>query len=153
MSLFGLNQPSQPDIRVGSTPVERIYRGSTLVYERISESEPISPQVPVITSAGTITGTLTVGQTLSVTGFSVSGNPTPTISYQWQRNGIDIPEATDETYILVEADIGTDVRRQTTATNSEGSVSEVTPGVTIVALDELVLITIEDTEDGFVVQG
>ena len=89
------------------------------------------PVAPVITSAGTISGTPTVGSTLSVTGFTATGNPSPTLSYQWQRDSVNISGATSATYVLQAADDETDVRRVTTATNSEGSANAPTAAVSV----------------------
>jgi hypothetical protein len=49
--------------------------------------------------------------------------PTPTYSYQWQRNGSTISGATSSTYVLVQDDVGTTVRCVVTATNAAGSTS------------------------------
>lgn len=51
-----------------------------------------------------ITGTVKVGETLSaaVTG----GNNVGTLSYQWQRDGVDLTGATSATYTLTHADYG-----------------------------------------------
>ena len=90
-------------------------------------------EAPVITSAGTISGTATVGGSLSVTGFSATGDPMPTLTYQWLRNGASIAGATSAAYTLVSADEGASISRRTTATNTAGSVSAGTPPVTVVA--------------------
>ena len=95
-------------------------------------AEPTAdPVAPVITGAGTISGTPIVGTSLSVTGFTATGNPTPTLSYQWQRDGVNISGATSATYVLQAADDETDVRRVTTATNSEDSDSAPTAAVSV----------------------
>lgn len=65
--------------------------------------------------APTITGTATVGQTLSVAVGAWS--PTPTrISFLWLRGGIAIPGATGLTYRLVAADAGLNISVKSTAT-------------------------------------
>lgn len=92
---------------------------------------PPEPEAPAITNPGTITGTPQIGQTLSVTGFVATGDPTPTLAYQWQRNGAAISGATLATYTLQAADDGAMVRRQTTATNTEDSASDVTAAVAV----------------------
>jgi hypothetical protein len=61
---------------------------------------------PSITTLPTISGTLNVGETLTATAGNVSGEPTPTQVFQWQRsdNGTtgwaDIAGATGTTYLL-----------------------------------------------------
>ena len=79
--------------------------------------------LPVNIVAPAVTGTATVGQTLSTTNGTWSGAPAPTFSYQWQRNGVNIFGATSSTYLLVEADIGNPIRCVVTATNPLGTES------------------------------
>jgi hypothetical protein len=79
--------------------------------------------LPVNIVAPAVTGTATVGQTLSTTDGTWTGAPAPTFSYQWQRNSVDISGATSSTYLLVEADIGNPIRCVVTATNPLGAVS------------------------------
>ena len=76
---------------------------------------------PMNTSAPTITGTPTVGQVLSSTVGTWTGNPTPTYARQWRRGASNIAGATGATYTLVAADIGQTITCVVTATNSEGS--------------------------------
>ena len=82
---------------------------------------------PVITGVPTISGTAKVGQTLTATAASVSGVPTPTDSFQWQRsdNGTtgwaDISGATNTTYTAVTADENKYLRVVQTSTNVAGS--------------------------------
>jgi hypothetical protein len=82
---------------------------------------------PVITGVPTIDGTAKVGQTLTATAASVSGVPTPTDSFQWQRsdNGTtgwaDISGATNTTYTAVTADENKYLRVVQTSTNLAGS--------------------------------
>jgi hypothetical protein len=59
---------------------------------------------PVNTVAPAVTGTATVGQTLSTTNGTWLGAPAPTFTYQWQRSGSNIGGATSSTYVLVAAD-------------------------------------------------
>jgi hypothetical protein len=91
---------------------------------------------PVNTSAPTISGTATEGQTLTANEGSWSNQPT-SYSYQWQRcdtNGnacADIGGATGKTYKLQAADVGKTIRVRITARNNDGS-SNVTTGHTAV---------------------
>jgi hypothetical protein len=79
--------------------------------------------LPVNIVAPAVTGTATVGQTLSTTDGTWTGAPAPTFSYQWQRNSVDISGATSSTYLLVEADFNNPIRCVVTATNPLGAVS------------------------------
>lgn len=73
---------------------------------------------PVNTVAPVVSGTATVGQTLSTTDGTWTGAPAPTFTYQWQRAGSNIGGATSSTYVLVAADYANTIRCVVTATNS-----------------------------------
>jgi hypothetical protein len=79
--------------------------------------------IPANTVAPVVSGTATVGQTLSTTNGTWSGIPTPTFTYQWQRVTTNISGATSSTYVLVAADVGSTIRCVVTATNTVGSTS------------------------------
>jgi hypothetical protein len=76
---------------------------------------------PVINGLPTIAGVELVGEILTATPASVTGYPTPDITWQWERSGSPISGATNSTYLLVAADIGETITVVQTATNSEGS--------------------------------
>lgn len=76
--------------------------------------------VPTITGAPSISGTATVGSTLTASAASVSGNPSPTRTWKWLRDGVDIAGATASTYLLVTADGDTDVSVEQIETNALG---------------------------------
>jgi large repetitive protein len=84
---------------------------------------------PANTAIPTVFGTTTVGQTLTATAGTWTGNPTPTTTYQWRRcdstgaNCTDITSATGSTYTLVGIDAGSTIRVSVTATSSQGSAS------------------------------
>ena len=78
---------------------------------------------PANTVAPVVSGTATVGQTLSSTTGTWNGIPTPTFGYQWQRAGSNISGATSSTYTLVEADYANTIRCVVTATNAVSAVS------------------------------
>src|SRR5215475_7696726 len=78
--------------------------------------------VPSNSAAPTISGTASVGQTLTVSNGTWSGAPT-SFSYQWQRcssrtSCSDITGATNHTYTVASADNGDALRAQVTATNA-----------------------------------
>ncbi len=76
--------------------------------------------VPSITGVPTISGTEEVGQVLTATAASVSGNPTPSRTWQWERSGAPISGATSSTYTLVAADEGETLTVVQTETNALG---------------------------------
>lgn len=59
-----------------------------------------------VTAIAAITGTTTVGSTLTPGARTPSAS---TVSYQWRRNGAAISGATGSTYVLVTADINTTI--------------------------------------------
>ena len=93
--------------------------------------EPPTPAAPVFISA-TITGTPVVGNVLGVS-VSRTGYPSPTVAYQWTRNGSNISGATSGTYTLVPTDEGDDIGVDIGLTNTEGSDSGSSNEVTVLA--------------------
>jgi len=85
---------------------------------------------PVNTIAPFISGTTTLGSTLSSTTGAFNGNPSPTYGYQWRRNAVNIPSATGSTYVLVSADSGAAITCVVTATNALGSSSATSNTIT-----------------------
>jgi hypothetical protein len=75
---------------------------------------------PVNTIAPAVTGTPTETETLTTTNGTWDNAPT-SYTYQWQRDAVNIAAATANTYTLVAADVGTDIRCVVTATNAAGS--------------------------------
>jgi SPP1 family predicted phage head-tail adaptor len=76
---------------------------------------------PVISGVPTISGTAEVGQLLTASAASVTGNPSPSRTWQWLRDGSNISGATSSTYTLVSADGGTGVSVRQTETNALGA--------------------------------
>ena len=77
---------------------------------------------PVNTTPPAVTGTATVGSTLTTTVGIWTYVPT-TYTYQWRRSGADIAGATATTYVIVTADKGNQLSCYVTATNAAGSTS------------------------------
>jgi hypothetical protein len=76
--------------------------------------------VPVNTSPPVISGTATVGSTLSSTNGNWTYVPT-SYTRQWRRGGVNIAGATAATYVLVAADSGTTITMQLVAHNAAGA--------------------------------
>lgn len=89
-------------------------------------------------SLPTITGTTTVGSSLTTTPGNWSGSPSPTYTYQWQRcnsSGAacsNISSATATTYTLVSGDSGSTIRSVVTATNTSGNASATSNATSLV---------------------
>lgn len=86
-------------------------------------SNAIGPIVaqPANTVAPVISGTTTVGQTLTTTNGTWTGSPSYT--YQWKAGGVSIAGATASTYVLTIAEAGASITCTVTGTNTGGSVS------------------------------
>ena len=81
---------------------------------------PFVAAAPVNIVAPNVTGSPTVGSTLTSDNGTWSGAPTITYSYQW-NNGSDIPGATSSTYTVQSGDNGLNLICKVTATNTAGS--------------------------------
>jgi hypothetical protein len=124
----------QTDLNLG---LSSLANGTYFARARVErDSNPISPwsntetvtinivaDPPVNTVAPVISGTTTIGQTLSTTNGTWDNDP-DSFTYQWKRDGSNIGSATNSTYQLVAADLGTDIICEVTATNEAGSASE-----------------------------
>ena len=82
---------------------------------------PVPGIAPSIDGLPTIAGTETVGSTLTATAATTAGVPTPSRTWQWTRDGVDIGSATANTYELVEADEGALIRVRQIETNALGN--------------------------------
>jgi len=90
---------------------------------------------PTNNALPTISGTTTVGETLTSTTGSWMGNSTITYAYQWNRDGVAIDSATDDTYYLVGDDEGAVITCSVTATNTYGSGVATSAGTAAIAPD------------------
>lgn len=91
----------------------QLHHTDTFTLKQVRDVSP-SPTV-----APNITGTTTVGSTLTVHNGTWSGSPT-SYAYQWQRNGVAIGGATAATYVLQAGDSGKLVGCSVTATDAYG---------------------------------
>jgi hypothetical protein len=76
---------------------------------------------PVITGLPTISGTEQVGEVLTATPATVSGNPTPTRAWAWFRSGDQILGENSSTYQLVQDDAGETLTVMQFEANSVGN--------------------------------
>lgn len=80
-----------------------------------------------------VTGIPAVGETLSCTNGAWTGEPTPTFTDQWLREGTPISGATADTYAVQPADAGNGLTCKVTATNSVEHKSATASGVSVAA--------------------
>ena len=95
--------------------------------------------VPVNSVLPAITGTAQVGQSLSASTGTWSGSPT-SYAYQWSRcnssgaSCVDLGGATNPSYLLVAADLGSTLRVRVTASNAAG------PGAPVTSVQSAVVV-------------
>ncbi len=97
-----------------------------------------TPAAPTNTTAPTISGTTTQGQTLTAARGSWSGSPTA-YAYQWRdcdtsgSNCTSISGATGSSYTLTANDVGNTIRVAVTATNTGGSAAATSAATATIA--------------------
>jgi hypothetical protein len=87
---------------------------------------------PVNTAVPVISGTVTIGSTLTSSTGTWTGTPTPTFAYQWQQGTTPISGATASTYVIQAADYNNTIRCVVTATNTSGTVQAVSANTVVV---------------------
>lgn len=92
-----------------------------------------TPAAPINTSLPVISGSPTVGSTLSASIGSWTGYPAPTYARQWRRGGVNIGGATGATYVVQAADYLANIDCVVTATNTQGSAGATAAAAAIVA--------------------
>ena len=118
---------------------------------------PNNPVAPSNSVAPAITGTTTVGQTLTTSTGTWAGSPTPTFGYQWERcdssgaNCVILAGATASTYVLVSGDAGSTMRTIVTGTNGLGSATGTSAQTAVIA--EAPANTVVPTISGSAVSG
>jgi hypothetical protein len=103
--------------------------GSASAESTNSLQVPGSP--PQVTLAPELSGAAAVGATLTCAPGTWNGEPAPTYTYQWLLNGVNIPSATSNTYVVGPADRGLSLACQVTASNHEGTQQAISKGLHI----------------------
>lgn len=88
-----------------------------------SDGDSGDPETPANQQASglSISGTMTVGETLSASGVSDgNGTDNATLMYKWMANGSDISGATSSTYVLQSTDAGKTISVTVTFTDDDG---------------------------------
>lgn len=98
---------------------------------RIIVGTPSPAAAPVNISPPMLSGTPTAGQTLSCSEGSWSGEPLPTLAYQWLRDDAPIAGATASTYTVQRTDQGDSIACRVTAANITGSTSAVSAALQV----------------------
>ena len=111
-------------LRVVVTPTNAAGTGAPATSE--PSATIAAPALPANTAPPSITGTTTVGETLTAEPGTWTENPT-SYTYAWERcdaagaNCTDIAGANGSTYTPIDADIGTTLRVEVTASNALGA--------------------------------
>jgi MBG domain (YGX type)/Concanavalin A-like lectin/glucanases superfamily len=105
----------------------------TAVNNPVSDSSSPIPLSPPTIASVSISGTATLGQTLTASLGATTGNPSPTVTYAWRRGGVAISGATSSTYQLVAADVGAQISVVATVTSSQGTNSATSSSTAVVS--------------------
>lgn len=88
------------------------------------EEIPVDPtaggNAPVLTVAPVVSGTETVGETLTCSTGTFTGDATIVYTYQWFLNGVAVTDSTETTYVLSASDEGKVLMCRVMATNDSG---------------------------------
>jgi hypothetical protein len=86
---------------------------------------PVGPGIgaPRNTAPPSVSGEAALEKTLTCSEGTWSGSPAPTLTYVWLRDGSPIAQATQNTYVVAEADQAHSLSCQVTAFNNEGVAS------------------------------
>lgn len=87
---------------------------------------------PTVQTAPIVSGPNTQASLLSVTNGAWNNSPT-TYTYQWLRDGVVIPSATNNTYTVSGSDVGSAVSCRVRATNTGGYGESTSNNITIIA--------------------
>ena len=118
------------DHKVGSagTKVSTAINGGSSAFSVATESASITVTAvnDVPSGAPVVTGTATEDQTLTANTSSIAdADGLGAFAYQWQRDGSNITGATASTYLLGDADVGTNVRVIVSYTDARGTAESV----------------------------
>jgi hypothetical protein len=89
------------------------------------------PVAPVDTTPPAVSGTPAVGSAVACANGLWSGNPAPTFTYRWLRDGTPIPGATASGYRVQSADEGHGLSCEVTAKNASGEKSATSAALAI----------------------
>ena len=95
-----------------------------------NDEESETPINSTPTGVVTISGTALEGETLTAANNLSDANGLGTISYQWQRDGVDISSATTNTYVLTSADVGALITVVASYTDGDGYAEQVASSAT-----------------------
>lgn len=89
------------------------------------------------TGSVVIAGNLVESQTLLASNNLADADGVGTIGYQWQRDGIDVSSATNSTYVLGSADVGSRISVVASYIDGNGKLEQVSSALSQPAIDSL----------------
>ncbi len=114
------------------------YRATAAAWLKLRDNYNLTTSAANTPATGspTISGTPEVGQTLTLDISAVADaegltNASYTYLYQWLRNGAEIPEATDTSYTLVDADEGKTIKVKVSFTDDANNAESRTSAATV----------------------
>ena len=114
------------------------YRATAAAWLKLRDNYNLTTSAPNTPAAGspTISGTPQVGQTLTLDISAVADaegltNASYTYLYQWLRDGAEIPEATDTSYTLADADEGKTIKVKVSFTDDANNAESRTSAATV----------------------
>ncbi len=131
------NAESNPSVAIGPVECPASWSCTAFaLYKSGGKSEDMEVNgmtAPENTVAPIVSGTAKVGQALACSQGAWSASPT-SYAYKWLRDGGAIGGQTEATYVVQEADEGHALSCEVTATNSAGSTSATSGGVSVPVL-------------------
>jgi hypothetical protein len=118
-STLQLNAVTVPDSGGYDVIVSNAGGSVTSVSLPLTVTPPVAPAI----TAQPVGGTLNVG---NVASFSVTATGSPTLTYQWRKNGTAIGGATKNIYVLGPVTVASAGRFDVVVTNSAGSITSMT---------------------------
>ena len=131
----------EPSIREGLHLVSSLYGKEA--------SAPIRRFSPVNTNPPRITGDTQIPNNLTCQTGQWTGSPTPLFDFQWMANGVDIPGATEQTWMSTLDYDGQDITCEVRGYNYQGQAYAITDPVRITLLEPVEVMEYE----GFVISG
>jgi hypothetical protein len=139
---------------VASVSAIALSGGGATVARAQSQATP-----PKNTALPSVSGSAAVGQTLTASSGSWSGDTPISFAYQWRRcdsngsNCVSVSGASSSTYVVGSSDVGFRMRARVTATNAAGQASADSNATAAVATAASPKNTSEPTISGSPVQG
>ena len=124
---------SQVDIGA-SIAVAAIYRDGQGTLRNVVSADvgPIANVNDDPVGSVTISGIAIQGEALNAANTLTDADGLGTISYQWRRDGVEIPGATSSTYTLLQADVGRTITATASYTDGAGTLEAITSDATAV---------------------